>query len=149
MKKISVYILCFMVFSACNYSYKPEKPENLIAKDKMVDVLMDISLLSSAKGVNKKKLENKDIHPETYIYKKHHIDSLQFVESNAYYASNGKVYEEILNAVTDSLKRLKDKFDDQVEKEAKDKRFKDSIKREETKKKKLKEFKAVTRPDQK
>ena len=48
-----------------------DKPDNLIDKDKMVLVLIDLSLVSSAKGINKRRLENKGVTPDVYVYKKH------------------------------------------------------------------------------
>ena len=48
----------------------------------MADILIDMALLTSAKGINKKKMENNGIIPENFILEKHKIDSMQFAESN-------------------------------------------------------------------
>ena len=42
---------------SCNNIEKPKKPDNLISKDRMVDVITDISLMTAAKGMNKNLLE--------------------------------------------------------------------------------------------
>ena len=83
LKKISV-ILLFLSCLAC--SDKPKKPDNLISETKMEAVLYDLYMINSAKGVNRKLLEKNGFVPETYILTKHNVDSLQFAESNNYYA---------------------------------------------------------------
>ncbi len=95
---------------ACKDKNAPPKPENLMSEDKMVAVLIDLSLLSSAKGVNKKVIEKNGITPDAYVYKKHGIDSLQFSASNAYYAYFIDDYDQIYTRVKDSLERLKIKY---------------------------------------
>ena len=76
-----IRILFFVVFamlSACQETNieKPERPENLLSENKMVEVLYDMALVSSAKGINKRLLENKGIKPDSFIYKKHNIHAL-------------------------------------------------------------------------
>ena len=76
-------------------------PDNLIAEEKMVDILYDMSLISVSKGINKRILENNGMKPKKYILKKYNIDSLQFVASNQYYSKDLEtylsIYEEVLN----------------------------------------------------
>ena len=111
MKQLKYILLIVLIISCKNNSIdKPKKPDNLIPKDSMVEILYDISLVSSAKGVNKKLLENKGLVPEDYIYKKHNIDSLQFALSNEYYAFNLDTYEDIYNSVKLKLEEDKKHF---------------------------------------
>lgn len=110
MKKVVVFILLGLVLVSCNQYGKPKKPDNLIPEAKMVTILVDLSILSSAKGINKKILENNGISPEQYIYKTHGIDSLQFLNSNKYYSHNTEGYGVILSRVEDSLNKLKAKY---------------------------------------
>jgi hypothetical protein len=132
----SVFYIIFIYFLvSCSGNKKPDKPENLISKEKMVNVLIDMSLLSSAKGINKSKIENNGIMPESYVYKKHNIDSLQFVDSNAYYTYNLDEYQDIIKKVTDSLNKLRENYNTLVEEEAEEKRKQDSIKRSKRKNK--------------
>ena len=72
-----------------------KKPSNLISEDQMVEILYDMVLINSSKGVNKKLLQKNINNPEAYIFKKHNIDSLQFAESNAYYTFKNEVYKSI------------------------------------------------------
>lgn len=103
MKKTLYIIICF--FFSCNTSIeKPKKPDHLISEMEMIDIMYDVFLLNSAKGVNKKVLEYNGVFPENYVFEKYSIDSTQFAESNNYYAYDTKIYESI-------LKRLKEKID--------------------------------------
>lgn len=80
----------------CHSSGAPEKPENLIPKEKMVEILYDVFVLNAAKGSNKMILEDHGIYPENYVFEKYGIDSLQFAESNAYYGFYVDDYEMII-----------------------------------------------------
>jgi hypothetical protein len=103
-------MICF--FFSCNSGIeKPQKPENLIPEDKMVDIMYDMFLLNSAKGVNKTILEVNGIMPEKYLFEKHSIDSTQFAESNNYYVYNTKTYESILNRIKEKIDLKKKEYD--------------------------------------
>lgn len=120
-KHLKYILLITLVFISCknNNTDKPKKPDNLIPKDSMVDILYDISLINSAKGTNKKLMETKGIVPEDYVYKRHNIDSLQFVLSNEYYSFNLETYEDIYNAVKVKLEKDKKHFQAIVDTEKK------------------------------
>ncbi|HLV15372.1 MAG TPA: DUF4296 domain-containing protein [Xanthomarina sp.] len=127
MKKIIWALTLFTLISSCSNSNKPKKPKDLIPKDKMVNILLDVSLINSAKGLNKSIMENNGLVPDMYIYTKHQIDSLQFKSSNRYYAYNLEEYDDIIKKVNDSLKTLRNKYNSLVEKEKAEERKKDSI----------------------
>lgn len=125
-------LICFLVlaFLGCRSSGKPEKPDNLIPKEKMVDILYDVFVLNAAKGANKIILENNGIYPENYVFEKYDIDSLQFAESNAYYGFYVEDYEAIIADVDQRIKRDKLRYEKLVEEEDKKKqREKDSLRK--------------------
>jgi hypothetical protein len=62
------------------------KPDQLIAKDQMID-MYDLAVLEGIKYQNPS-LDSNQINSATYIYKKYKIDSLQLAQSNVYYASD-------------------------------------------------------------
>lgn len=115
MKKVIIYCLLLVLVFGCSELGKPKKPDNLIPEKDMVAILVDLAVLSSAKGVNKMTLQNNGISPEEYVYKTHKIDSLQFLNSNNYYAYKTENYEAILKRVEDSLKSLKSLYQIEVE----------------------------------
>ncbi len=107
MKKVSVLFFCFALFVSCQNN-PIEKPDNLIDEDTMVDIMFDITVLEAMKSQTTVVLETNKINPNTYIYKKYNIDSLQFANSDKYYASDVKKYKEIFDAVN---KRIEDKME--------------------------------------
>lgn len=83
-----------------------KKPNNLIPKDQMVDVLTDMFLASGAENIKNLRLERKaNYFP--LVFEKYHIDSTQFKESNFYYVSRIDDYEEILKKVEERLQNLR------------------------------------------
>jgi hypothetical protein len=64
-----------------------DKPSKLIAEDKMIDVMYDLSILDAIKYQNPASLETYKINPSQYIYKSIKLTA-QFAQSNIYYASN-------------------------------------------------------------
>ena len=124
MKKIAVLWSAILVISCGNI--KAKKPANLISEDRMVEVLYDVIIINTAKGVNKQLLQNNINNPINYIYRSHGIDSLQFAESNAYYTINTDKYKSIYDKVEMKLKAEKSKYEAIV---GERKRIKDSIKK--------------------
>lgn len=123
-------VLILMVIS-CNRLKGPDKPKNLISKKEMVNILIDAKLVNSASSVNKNIMRDSGVVISSYVFKKHNIDSLQFAQSNDYYAFHLKDYEAIYNQVSDSLESLKKALKDQEAEERKlqiQKREEDSLK---------------------
>lgn len=127
--KTITYLLVLLFFSSCHEVKRPEKPTRLLSETEMVNILVDMAIVSSAKGVNKKAFEKNGIVPDQFIYEKNNIDSLVFAESNNYYAFDIKKYESIYTRVKDSLTQLRDAYKLIENKEKEVKRKEDSIKR--------------------
>ena len=66
MKRLITILFVSVAFLGCEPNPKPEKPENLISREKMVDVLHDMFIVSSAKGISRIKLEKNGLNPELY-----------------------------------------------------------------------------------
>ena len=96
---------------SCQDVKKPEKPKNLISKEKMANVLYDAYLTNAARNINNKVLKKTGLKLDSLIYVKYNIDSLQFVESNDYYSANLKTYSEIISEVKERLVNLKTEKD--------------------------------------
>ena len=124
MKTILLVAITFFFMSCENKAMK--KPSNLISEDQMVDILYDMMLLNSAKGINKQLLEKTIQNPEQYIYNIYNIDSLQFVESNAYYTYKSDTYKAIYEKIEIKLTAQKKEFEALADEK---KRAKDSIKK--------------------
>lgn len=116
-QRISLLLFVLGICLACNKIEKPEKPDNLIDKNKMVDILFDVFVYNSAKGMDKRVLENNNVTPDVFIFKKYNIDSLQFVKSNEYYAYDLKVYEELINKVEAKINAQKELYQKEIDDE--------------------------------
>ena len=97
-----------------------EQPENLIPKEKMVEILRDLAILNAARTTNVAILTKNDVEPMPYLYAKYGIDSTQFSDSDRYYASQPKEYEDIYAEVEARLETEKEEIEE-------NKRVKDSI----------------------
>lgn len=127
-KFIVLIFVVVLVISSCGKEIKPQKPKNLIPEKDFTEILFDMFVINSAKGVNKKLMEENGLKPEAYIFEKYQIDSLQFAKSNEYYAFDSKNYTDILNRVKQNVENQKKIFEKQLEEEEADnKRRLDSI----------------------
>ncbi len=116
MKRV-VILIVLLIFSSCGEKLI-EKPEHLIPKDKMVEIITEVAILKAARGSNKHLMEEMGVTQTEYIFKKFAIDSAQFAESDAYYVSIPAQYEEIYTKVealltekgerTEKLRRTQD-----------------------------------------
>jgi hypothetical protein len=107
MRKLVAFFLLFAILISCQKPAVP-KPDNLIDEDVMVDIMFDISILEAMKSQKGDVLEANAINPNTYIFKKYKIDSLQFANSDKFYASEIKKYKEIFDKVN---KRMEEKIE--------------------------------------
>ncbi|HBY66927.1 MAG TPA: DUF4296 domain-containing protein, partial [Flavobacteriaceae bacterium] len=82
------YLILLIVAFGCQSVQKPEKPENLIPKEKMIDIMMESYLSNAARSVNNRKLRSYGLKLDSLIYAKYNIDSLQLAKSNTYYAAD-------------------------------------------------------------
>lgn len=98
-----------------------EEPDNLISKEKMVEIYNDLAIVNAAKVTSVEILRTNNIDPMEYIFVRHDIDSLQFVESDRYYASIPEEHEAIYTAVEAKLEKEKERLSD-------GKRVRDSLK---------------------
>ena len=115
---ITYLFIALFVLISCKEEAVP-KPDNLLSKEKMAEILYDVTLINAAKGVNKKKLEDSYMHLDAYIYQKHAIDSVVFLESNNYYAANPMQYDEIYGIVQARLTKERKAVGEAIEAEQK------------------------------
>jgi len=137
MKKIISLFILGSLFLSCNKDLV-KKPDNLIDKNVMEDILYDMSILDALKYQDPNSLSNHGINPKTYIFKKYKIDSLQFVKSIEYYAADYRDYKKMYDNLNDRLKKEKTDVDLKIKQEskkalilkrAKEKKMRDSIKK--------------------
>lgn len=120
-----------------------KEPAKLIEKGKMIDIMYDLSLLDAMKYQNPLSLDSVQTDPTRFILKKYKVDSLQFAQSNKYYATDYETYKEMFDEIgkriavnqraADSIVKIEDK------KAAKEKKNKDKDSIKEAVKKPLKQ----------
>ena len=101
MKKVVALFLIVLLFG-CQQKEVVPKPDNLIDKEIMVNILYDLSILQAAANHNTDSSVSKSV-PE-FIKEKYGIDSLLFVQSNKYYASQIDTYQKMYDEVYSRVK---------------------------------------------
>ncbi|MDO9038190.1 MAG: DUF4296 domain-containing protein [Lutibacter sp.] len=113
MKKISFILLLSVFFMACTSNTIIKKPDNLIPKNQMEDLITDMLIAAGAENIKNINLE-RNVNYFPLIFEKYGIDSTRFKESNYYYTSQIDDYEKILRKVDERLKALKEKLDNEI-----------------------------------
>ena len=111
MKHLPILFLLVLTFIGCQNVTQPEKPKDLISKEKMVDLLTEAYLANAARSVNNQAIVDKGIKMDSLIYKNFGVDSLQFANSNTYYAADVNTYMEIFQKVETRLVAMQKKMD--------------------------------------
>lgn len=106
MKKVAIVFGILLLACSCEKQVV-EKPDNLIDRKKMTDIIYDLSILEAMRSQKPLVLEQNGINQNTYIYKKYGIDSIQFAKSNQYYASDIAIYKQIYEDVAKRLEAHK------------------------------------------
>lgn len=75
------------------------QPAKLIEKEKMIDIMYDLSLLEAMRYQKPLSMDSIDSDPKKFIYKKYKVDSLQFAQNNMYYASDYENYKDMFDQV--------------------------------------------------
>lgn len=106
--RIILFLFINLFLIACQSEGRITKPSNLIDKSKMVDVLVDTYISNAARNKVIQDLREQNIKLDKIIFEKYDIDSIQFVESNAYYAHDIEAYIDLLNKVEQEIIRRKE-----------------------------------------
>ena len=111
MKKLLFLILGTVMITSCVEKII-EKPDDLIPREKMTQMLYDLAILNAAKSINSYILEKHFDSPTNFLFEQYGVDSLQFVQSDIYYASQPLVYEAIYKEVAARLEKEKSKVEE-------------------------------------
>lgn len=111
MKNLFILLVCVLSFFGCQNVQQPEKPKNLIPKDKMVDILTESYMTNAARSVNNQFIIESGVNLDSLVYKNFGVDSLQFAKSNAYYAADINSYLEIVENVKSRLTAMQKELD--------------------------------------
>lgn len=98
MKNFIVIILVIFLSISCKKDVV-KQPAKLIEKDKMIDIMYDLSLLEAMRYQKPLSLDSIENDPTKFILKKYKVDSLQFAQNNMYYASDYENYKDMFDQV--------------------------------------------------
>lgn len=104
--KCVLYSLIFLTFLGCQEITPVKKPENLIPREQMEEIMYEAIILKSARGFNVGQLASKGVNPDTYIFEKFGIDSTQYAANTAYYASQLEEYTQMNTRVKERIVAL-------------------------------------------
>jgi hypothetical protein len=93
------FVVFFALVAAACGGDSVEKPDNLIPRDKMADIMYDLQLLDAIRTQKPDILVQHQLDPARYVYAKYHIDSLQFARSSEYYAHDLDDYKKLCEEV--------------------------------------------------
>ena len=96
----------FIFLNSCTSRTIYKKPDDIIPKNQMIDLWVDIYIANGTQTINNKKLE-KRVNYFPFIYQKYNIDSVRFMKSNIYYTSKIEEYEEMFQRVEKKLFEIK------------------------------------------
>jgi len=119
------YIIILVLLVSCEGKTNYKKPNDLIAKDQMMDLLTDMHLAIGATSVNNIYSEKSKKYM-SLIFDKYKIDSARFSSSNLYYTSNVDEYKKMYEEIEKRLKDLQSQYD--IESDSIDLRIHDSLK---------------------
>ncbi|MCW1954105.1 MAG: DUF4296 domain-containing protein [Flavobacteriia bacterium] len=112
MKK-TIFLLSVLMAVSCAHKVVPA-PDRLLSMEQMESIVYDLSLLQAAIQTDRSYFKEQSMTPLTYVYKKHEIDSLTYVQNDLYYASKPLEYEIIYRRVEKKLQALKETYDQEA-----------------------------------
>lgn len=118
MKNFAFIILVLFLAVSCKKELVKE-PKRLIEKEKMIDIMYDLSVLDAIKYQSPLSLDSLDASPKKFVLKKYKVDSLQFAQSNMYYAADYESYKDMFDQIAKRLEKNQKKADSLVKIEEK------------------------------
>ena len=117
-KRLILFLL-FMTFTlSCSNVQERKEPDNLLSKDKMIEIYTDMIFLDAAQRSSPDEFKTYELKPSEHIFNKYKIDSTTLNENITYYnldfEANAEIYEKVKQNITkrseaiDSISKLRD-----------------------------------------
>jgi hypothetical protein len=104
MKNFLLIVLVLFLSVSCKKDLVKE-PKRLIEKEKMIDIMYDLSILEAIKYQNPLSVDSMDTNQKKFVLQKYKVDSLQFAESNIYYAADYDTYKDMFDEIAKRLEK--------------------------------------------
>ncbi|HEX7365486.1 MAG TPA: DUF4296 domain-containing protein [Pelobium sp.] len=110
MRKLLLLLAAVLFYVACNQN---NAPKGIIAKEKMLNVLLDMQLTDAALTLvyNSDTMKMQAKSRYQYLFKKYGIDSATFTNSLKFYSEEPAQLDSMYSMISDSLTRLKEKLE--------------------------------------
>jgi Domain of unknown function (DUF4296) len=111
MKSIKVFILFSIIIFSCskkNSENAVTPPSNILQKEEMKNVMIDVIIAEGCINIREAKRENTQYNTHRYYdyaFKKNFTSRDQFLKSFEYYSKETDQMDEIMNAVVEELNR--------------------------------------------
>ncbi|WP_339837106.1 DUF4296 domain-containing protein [uncultured Flavobacterium sp.] len=109
MKKL-LFIFISVLLLSCN-DRPVSKPDNLLSKETMEDIIYELAILQAAETYKPQTLSDSNIKIKQYVYKKYNLDSTTYFQNYKYYASDIKALKKIYNHVNERILNQKNAID--------------------------------------
>lgn len=112
MKKIAALLMFVFAFSSCD-NLPIEKPENLIKKKKMIEMLVDIHMAEATFNHMRYDSIFKNSSSENFYYSildKYQVADSVFEKSYVFYASTPREFEEMYRKVSNKLSEIEQQY---------------------------------------
>jgi hypothetical protein len=109
MKKL-IFIFISVLLISCNEKPVP-KPDNLLSKEVMEEIIYDMAILQAAETHKPQILSDNNIKIKDFIYKKYKIDSATYFQNYKYFASDIKSFKKIYKHVNERIQNQKKEID--------------------------------------
>ena len=105
------YILVYLFFTACSGEQEIKIPDNVLSKDKMAQVMLDIHLMEASMNLtggnpNKIDLPGSSVPLNIDVLKKNNITKKQFDDSFSFYTNNPELLSEVYQKVLNELSKM-------------------------------------------
>lgn len=113
MKKVCILFFVF-VLSACGGKKLKNIPEDIIERDKMVDILTDIHLSDAVLTTKKYQTSKHEYQIQgyyTYLYEKHGYTRAEIDSSIAFYSKYPNAYSELYDDVLEKLSTIQSYYE--------------------------------------
>lgn len=124
-----IFIVLVLFLSVSCKKELVKQPAKLIEKEKMIDIMYDLSLLEAMKYQNPVSVDSSETDPTKFILKKYKVDSLQFAQNNMYYAADYDNYKDMFDQIGKRL-AVKQRAIDSIVKIEEKKALKVKVKKE-------------------
>jgi hypothetical protein len=117
----SFFIVFAILLSSCTSNTIMNKPDDLIPKNEMIEIMTEVYLANASYNV-RNKYQERQRNYMSLVFEKYGVDSARYNRSNLYYMSRIDEYEKMHVKVSEKIKKMKTEKDAEF-------RVYDSIKR--------------------